>query len=196
MGRVFTIGHGSRSMEEFLELLSGSGVDMLLDVRRYPGSRRFPHFGRQALFGTLRTAGIEYQWWGETMGGRRKADEASAVRHPAWRVEAFAAYASHMETPEFRRALGELQEMSDRRRAAVMCAEAPWWKCHRRLIADALVSSGAEVVHLGLGKPEAHHLSEWARLDGNGVLVYDVVAPAEGVLTTFRSGEPPPAAMP
>ncbi|HEX2053601.1 MAG TPA: DUF488 domain-containing protein [Actinomycetota bacterium] len=172
MGTVYTVGHGARTAEEFLSVLQEAGIEVLADVRRYPGSRRHPHFGREALAANLSQAGIEYQWWGASMGGRRKADPASDARHSAWRVEAFRAYASHMETPDFREALSRLIDLSEQRRLAVMCSEALWWRCHRRLIADAVVAAGSEAVHIGRGAPQTHELTEFARIEA-GTLLYD-----------------------
>lgn len=169
---LYTIGHGSRTAAGFLEVLQEQGIEVLADVRRYPGSRRHPHFGRQALNEAMEAAGIEYRWEGEALGGRRSSGEGSG-RHRAWRIEAFRAYASHMETETFRAALTSLLEMAAHRRVAVMCAETLWWKCHRRLIADAAVVAGARVVHLGPGEPEEHELSDWARVAEDGAIVYD-----------------------
>lgn len=170
---VFTVGHGSRSGEEFLALLAGAGVEQLIDVRRYPGSRRHPQFAKEALAEALQLEGIEYRWWGKAMGGRRQADQASLERHRAWEVDAFRAYAAHMDRPEFRRALDDLMEISSDRSTAIMCAETLWWRCHRRLIADALVAAGRQVRHLGTGDPQPHRLSEFARVDEHGLLAYD-----------------------
>ena len=106
MSPIFTVGHGARSLEELISVLSDGGINLLVDVRRYPGSKRHPHFAREALAEALPKGGVDYDWWGKSMGGRRKAGEKSAVRHAGWEVEAFRAYASHMDTPEFREALG------------------------------------------------------------------------------------------
>ncbi len=173
LGTIFTVGHGARSLQEFLAVLSEAGVDLLVDVRRYPGSRRHPHFAREALARSLPQQGIAYEWWGDAMGGRRKAEEGSLERHGAWENEAFRAYASHMDGEEFQKALQRLIEASSRRHLAVMCAEALWWRCHRRLIADALVARGRQVLHLGLGEPQLHALTKIGRVDENGLLAYD-----------------------
>lgn len=173
MHTISTLGHGARSREEFLAVLSEAGVQLLVDVRRYPGSRRHPHFAKGTLAAMLRLHGIGYEWWGPSMGGRRKADEASVVRHGAWENEAFRAYASHMDSPEFRQALRLLMDISRDRHAAIMCAETLWWRCHRRLIADALVAEGWQVIHLGMGDPRPHRFTEIARVDEQGLLAYD-----------------------
>ncbi|MGH2698995.1 MAG: DUF488 family protein [Actinomycetota bacterium] len=157
-------------------MLRSAEIELLADVRRYPGSRRHPHFGRDALAAGLSRVGVTYEWWGESLGGRRTMDDAAANRHVSWRNDAFRAYAGYMETPVFRDALEALIKRAREARVAVMCAETLWWRCHRRLIADALVAAGHEVIHLGLGKDQAHRLSEACRIDENGLLVYDGAA--------------------
>jgi uncharacterized protein (DUF488 family) len=170
---VFTVGHGARSLEDFVDILSGAGVEVLVDIRRYPGSRRHPHFARESLAAFLPQQGIGYEWWGDAMGGRRSAAETSLERHGAWDNEAFRAYASYMDGSEFQEALQRLMEVSEGREAAIMCAESLWWRCHRRLVADALVARGRPVLHLGLGEPQAHALTRFCRVDENGLLAYD-----------------------
>ncbi len=171
-GRVYTVGHGTRSTEELVEVLREAGVEILVDVRRYPGSRRHPHFARAALEESLPAAGVGYEWRGEALGGRRQPRPDSA--NVAWRVAAFRGYADHLASEEFRTALAELEERAATVAQAVMCAETLWWRCHRRLIADSLVSDGHEVVHLGMGRNVRHTLHEAARRSERGVLVYDV----------------------
>ena len=147
MTRIYTVGHGARSLEEFIGLLRAAGIGVLCDVRRYPGSRRHPQFGREALAEALADAGISYEWHGEALGGRRSRREDS--RHTALHNAAFGGYADHMDTTQFRAALTALVERAESsERLAVMCAETLWWRCHRSLIADALTMRGAEVVHL------------------------------------------------
>jgi uncharacterized protein (DUF488 family) len=142
----------------------------LWDVRRYPGSRRHPHFKREALENSLPAQSIAYEWHGDTLGGRRRPVEHT--RHPAWREESFRAYADYMDTDEFRRALGELKQAQG---VAIMCAETLWWQCHRRLISDALTVDGVEVRHiLDDKRSDAHKLSDFLRVDENGRPVYDV----------------------
>ena len=177
MPALYTVGHGARSLEEFLGILQEAGIQLLVDVRRYPGSRRHPHFGREALSAGLDAAGIRYEWWGASMGGRRTSDERSLARHPAWENQAFRAYAAHMDTAQFRQKLNELLALSEGLRVAIMCAETLWWKCHRRLIADAIVAAGREAIHLGAGECRSHRLTESARVDADGLLAYDQVAP-------------------
>jgi uncharacterized protein (DUF488 family) len=145
---VRTIGHGTRSTDELAALLDSAGVRTLIDVRRYPTGVRQPHLARERLAEDLPRHGIGYEWWGEAFGGRRSADPATLAASQ-WRNPAFAAYAAYMETPAFGAALERLEERARAGEAlAIMCAETVWWRCHRRLIADALVADGLAVEHL------------------------------------------------
>ena len=175
MAVVYTVGHGTRSIEELIEVLSEAGVTLLVDVRRFPGSRRHPHFAREALEVSLPDAGIRYDWRGEALGGRRSRKEiAGPTRHPAWKNDGFRNYADYMDTDEFRAALEALERDADDRTLAVMCAETLWWRCHRRLISDALVVDGVDVVHLiAPGQSQPHKLHPALRVD-DGRPVYDV----------------------
>jgi uncharacterized protein (DUF488 family) len=181
MPPVFTIGHSTRSIGELLSLLAGHGIEVLLDVRRFPGSRRYPQFSRDALSGALAEAGVEYMHE-PRLGGRRAPRPDSP--HTAWRVEAFRGYADHMETPEFLAALEDLIHLSREKTVALMCAEAVPWRCHRRLISDALVARGLAVRHiLGPDRADPHELDPNARvLDGGRQLLYDGPADAQGKL--------------
>jgi uncharacterized protein (DUF488 family) len=130
------------------DLLRAAGVATVIDVRRYPEGRRQPHLSRERLEVDLPSLDVRYEWWGEALGGRRHAPPASA-RPSRWRSPGFAAYAAYMLCDEFRAALSNLEERATGGEAlAVMCAETLWWRCHRRLIADALVSDGLPVRHL------------------------------------------------
>lgn len=169
---VFTIGHGTRSTDDLVSVLKKAGVEVLVDVRRFSGSRRHPHFARDALEESLPVAGVAYERRGEELGGRRKPAPDSP--NVAWRVDAFRGYADHLASDGFRASLAELEERASATAQAVMCAETVWWRCHRRLIADSLVAHGCEVVHLGLGRDDKHGLHEAARLTEHGFLVYDV----------------------
>jgi uncharacterized protein (DUF488 family) len=145
---VRTIGHGTRSTDELAALLRRADVTTLIDVRRYPLGRRQPHLSREALAESLPALGIGYEWWGEALGGRRAPSPGAAAR-TGWRNPAFAGYAEYMATTEFRAALAALEGRARAGEAvAIMCAETVWWRCHRRLIADALVRDGLEVEHL------------------------------------------------
>jgi uncharacterized protein (DUF488 family) len=152
--RVFTIGHGTRPAEELVAMLRSVGVETLVDVRRFPGSRRNPQFNEAALDGTLGAAGIAYRH-AEELGGRR-ANEPGEERFPCIRVAAFRSYAARMGTEAWQHALeATLAEPSP----CFMCAETPWWRCHRRLIAELLTARGHEVIHLiRPGESQAHRM--------------------------------------
>jgi uncharacterized protein (DUF488 family) len=170
---IHTIGHGTKTSDELTAVLLAAKVEKLVDVRRHPGSRRHPHFSREQLEQTLPRAAIEYEWWGESLGGRRRGDPES--RHPAWRNASFRAYADHMDTAEFRSSLVELERVAEARATAIMCSETLWWNCHRRLIADALTLRGSEVVHImGVDDLQSHKLHPSVRKDDEGWPVYDV----------------------
>ncbi|HEY4565087.1 MAG TPA: DUF488 domain-containing protein [Thermoanaerobaculia bacterium] len=151
--------------DEFLRLLHAHQIELLVDVRRYPASRRVPQFNSGVLAETLGSAGIGYEHM-EALGGRRApvADSPNA----AWRNDQFRGYADHMASEEFQSALAALE--AERRRCAVMCAEAQWVNCHRRLIADGLVAHGREVLHIdGRGGTNPHELTEFAVVSGGRV---------------------------
>ena len=172
MTTVHTIGHGARDIESFIGLLEGAGIQRLVDVRTAPGSRKHPHFGRDALGASLQERGIRYEWSGRELGGFRKARPDS--RHVSLRSQGFRGYADHMETEEFRQARDVLIGSSNETATAVMCSESLWWRCHRRMLSDALVAAGCDVIHImDRGKLEPHRLTSAARLEGDGV-VYDV----------------------
>jgi uncharacterized protein (DUF488 family) len=167
---IHTIGHGARSLEDFIALLAGAGVRRLVDVRTAPGSRKHPHFGKDALAKTLEEHGIEYVWCKELGGWRKPAPNS---RHVALRSPAFRGYADHMETREFRDVVTWLIETSRDARTAVMCAESLWWRCHRRMLADALLARGCSVQHiLQTGRLDPHRFHPAARVAGDDVL-YD-----------------------
>jgi uncharacterized protein (DUF488 family) len=167
---VYTVGHSTLPLESFLALLGTEAIGAVADVRRFPASRRHPHFGREALADALERAGVRYVWL-PGLGGRREGRGASP--HVAWRSASFRAYADHMETPEFASELTRLLELAAAHRTAVLCAEAVPWRCHRQLIADALLARGIEVRHLiGGAPPGLHRLTPFARLEGQRV-VYD-----------------------
>lgn len=157
---LWTAGHSTLTLEKFLDLVRGA--ELLADIRSYPGSRRFPHFNRESL-----QALPPYRWMPD-LGGRRRDP---GDRHPAWRVAAFASYAAYMETEKFRQALSLLEREAQARRTTIFCSEALWWRCHRRLVSDALVARGWRVLHLPGETP--HVLSPMARIDRDGTLIYD-----------------------
>jgi len=169
---IFTVGHGTRTTDELVQVLRGAHVTVLADVRRFPASRRHPHFGRERLEEELPSNGVGYEWWGETLGGRR--NRTARADHPVWRHPSFAAYAEHMQTAVFVQAVSALEQLARVRTVAIMCSETVWWRCHRRMIADALVLSGTQVVHVGISRPQPHQAHEAARLTPEGAVVYDV----------------------
>lgn len=166
---LFSVGHGRRPIGAFLALLRRAGVRRLVDVRVAPGSRRNPQFGQEALRAALEDAGIAYEWR-KDLGGFRKPRPGS--RHTALRNAMFQGYADHMDTEGFREALARLLDTSAETPTAFLCAEADWRRCHRRMIADALVAAGARVIHLLDGGDEEHALPPYARVE-NGRPVYD-----------------------
>ncbi|MCE7901670.1 MAG: DUF488 domain-containing protein [Gammaproteobacteria bacterium PRO9] len=142
---IWTVGHSSRTLAEFLELLAGYRIEAVADVRRFPGSRRQPWFGQEALRAALLERSIEYHWI-PALGGRRRPRPDSP--NTAWRNASFRGYADHIGTAEFATGLAELLAIAGRCRTAVMCSEAVWWRCHRALISDVLRSRGGEVMHI------------------------------------------------
>lgn len=185
-GTLWTIGHSTREWEVFAGMLGETGIEVLADVRRYAGSRRNPQFSPLAMAPALAEAGIEYVPMPE-FGGRRKPQPDSP--NGAWRVEAFRAYADYMAEPEFALARERLMRMAGERRVAVMCAEAVWWRCHRRLISDDFTARGWRVCHImAPGKAVAHELNADARMVGN-VLQYP--APDAGQGTLFGQADKP-----
>jgi uncharacterized protein (DUF488 family) len=172
---IYTIGHSTRELAEFLGLLAAHRVTQVVDVRRYPASRRHPQFAREALATALEQTGVRYQHEPD-LGGRRTARRDSA--NTAWRSAAFRGYADYMETPEFEGALARLRELAQARPTAILCAEAVPWRCHRQLIADALAARGEEVGHiLGAARVEPHCLSPHAQVLAGGRLRYPAGPP-------------------
>ena len=162
VNRIWTIGHSTRTFEEFKSILDAHQIQTLVDVRTFPGSRRFPHFNQEQLSITLEKAGVRYLHMRE-LGGRRKAREDS--RNTAWQNAGFRGYADHMETSEFEQGIARLLEVARESRTTVMCAESLWWRCHRSLIADFLKSKGVEVIHiLDARKTEPHPYTSAARI--------------------------------
>ena len=168
--RVLTIGHSTRPLEVFIDLLHANGVKLLADVRRFPASRTQPQFNRDTLPAALARADVDYVWH-ESLGGRRRARADS--RNTRWRNASFRGYADYMETPAFTEAFTRLTAEADVRCTALMCAEVLWWRCHRSLIADALQAGGRPVGHIGpAGELIAHPYTAAAWID-RGRLRYD-----------------------
>ena len=170
--RIWTIGHSTRTIDEFISLLQANQIRSLADVRTLPGSRRYPQFNKETLADSLGNAGIRYEHFPE-LGGRRKPREDSP--NTAWRNASFRGYADYMETEQFRKSVARLLDRAaDAGPTAIMCAEAVWWRCHRSLISDYLKARGIEVMHiLDANKTEPHPYTSAARIV-NGNLNYTV----------------------
>lgn len=167
---VWTIGHSTRSADEFLELLKIHEVGLLVDIRSFPGSRRYPHFNRENLSVFLPEKGIKYKHMAG-LGGRRKPLKDSV--NVAWRHASFRGYADYMQTDEFKKQIDIVEELAASVNTAYMCSEAPWWKCHRALVSDYLKVRGWEVLHImERGKLTEHPYTSPAR-PVQGRLFYD-----------------------
>lgn len=151
---VWTLGHSTRTWEEFLAVLAAHDIQAIADVRRFPGSRRYPWFASEAMAQRLPEAGVAYRWLPQ-LGGRRKAQPGSP--NGAWRNAAFQGYADHMTSVEFGEGLELALDLAGTHRTALMCAELLWWRCHRRLISDLLQHRGHEVLHIQDEKPAQPH---------------------------------------
>jgi uncharacterized protein (DUF488 family) len=161
-GRIWTVGHSIRSADEFNEILLQHEIGALIDVRSFPGSRRYPQFNKAELSAALASHGIGYLHLPQ-LGGRRRPSPTS--KNTAWKNSSFRAYADHMESKEFQKGIVDLLKVAREKRTAVMCAEALWWRCHRSLIADFLKVKGIEVIHiLDIRHTEPHPFTSAARL--------------------------------
>lgn len=166
---IWTIGHSTRSFDEFAEMLHSFNIELVADVRNYPGSRKFPHFNKEALELSLPANNIRYEHF-KKLGGRRKADPDS--KNTGWRHAAFRGYADYMETDAFKEDIKKLMEQAIQLRTAYMCSEAVWWSCHRSLISDYLKIRGWEVMHImGINKAKEHPYTKPAKII-NGELSY------------------------
>ncbi|HKA36626.1 MAG TPA: DUF488 domain-containing protein [Thermoanaerobaculia bacterium] len=178
---IWTIGHSNHSLEAFLAILNAHAIERVIDVRRFPASRRWPHFNAASFSTTLPAAGIDYTGMPE-LGGRRKARPDSP--HAAWRVEAFRGYADFMDTKEFEEAFGRAAGLAREKRSAVMCAESLPWRCHRSLLADAFLARGWSVFEILSEKEDRpRRLPAFARFEGTRV-IYDVLT--TGILDLGR----------
>ena len=176
---LWTIGHSTREWEVFTGMLRDAGIDVLVDVRRFAGSRRNPQFSGETMAETLPEAGIEYLPVPD-LGGRRKPDPDT--RNTAWRNASFRGYADYMGTPPWQSARDRLASLASRRRVAIMCAEALWWQCHRGLISDDFKAHGWEVIHLAApGRSEEHPYTSAARVV-DGELDYSAPEPPQASL--------------
>lgn len=175
---IWTVGHSTRSVEDFLALLRAHQIELLVDVRHFPGSRRYPHFGKEQLAKTLEQSGIEYHHLLD-LGGRRRPKPDSP--NTAWRNEAFRGYADYMQTKDFASGIARLIDLARTKRVAIMCAEAVWWRCHRGLIADYLKAHGYKVLHIQSATKAEEHPFTAAASFVNGKLSYRTI-PTEAEL--------------
>ena len=166
---IYTIGHSTRPLDDFIALLGAHRVTQVVDIRSIPRSRRHPHFSSGALSASLREAAMVYRH-STALGGMRKPRRDSP--NTAWRVEGFRGYADYMETEAFRTGLDELIAVAGEAQTAIMCAEAVWWRCHRQLVADAIVARGIEACHItSTSVAAAHRLTEFAQVR-DGLVTY------------------------
>ena len=178
---LYTIGHSTRGFDEFLALLREHGVACLVDVRSIPRSGRYPHFNGDALAPALQRANIVYRHM-PGLGGRRGRTKGAPSRNTFWHEEGFRNFADYAESSNFAAALAELRALAHERPVAIMCAEAVWWRCHRRIISDYLVAAGEEVRHImGPGKSEIATLTPEARTLPGGALRYAAADLFDGI---------------
>ena len=173
---IYTIGHSTRPIADFLGLLARSSIARLVDIRAFPGSRRHPHFNRETLAREVPAAGIEYLHRPSLGGRRRLPPDASPS---AWRNDSFHAYAEYMRTAEFHSALDELIELGETKRTVIMCSEAVPWRCHRTLVSDALAARGVEVEHILDASISPHRITRFAVVQ-NGEVTYPPTSDAGG----------------
>lgn len=166
---IYTIGHSTRTIEEFLDLLKSFNIKILADIRSLPGSRKFPQFNQDELKISLEENGIEYVYISD-LGGRRKANPDS--KNTIWRNKSFQAYADYMETDSFQNGIDKLTSLAREKPTAMMCSEAVWWRCHRSMVSDFLKANGWEVLHImSFGKATEHPYTSPARIV-NGKVIY------------------------
>ena len=168
--KVWTIGHSTRSIEQLVAMLRSFAIEIVADIRSFPGSKRYPHFNKEAIEIWLPDHGVEYIHL-KKLGGRRPVHPGSI--NTAWKHPAFRGYADYMQTEEFKEGISELEEIALKRRTAYMCSEAVWWRCHRSLVSDYMKLGGWTVYHImQTGKEEEHHYTSPAKII-NGKLSYE-----------------------
>jgi uncharacterized protein (DUF488 family) len=197
--RLYTIGHSNRSLDEFIALLRQFGIETLADIRRLPGSRKFPHFDRENLERVLPGHGLEYIWLPQ-LGGLRRRRKGLDSPNMGLTSPGFRAYADYMDSDDFRAGIRQLLSVASQSTTAYMCAEALYWRCHRRLLSDYLVAHGVEVLHImGPKKLSAHNMTEGSAVMTEGKVIYPLplalessecaVATATDIKTSFRAME-------
>ncbi|GAB3415179.1 DUF488 domain-containing protein [Niabella aquatica] len=168
---IYTIGHSTHSIEDFIEMLQSFGIRALADIRRFPSSRKYPQFNKENLDAALKRNGIDYIHL-EDLGGRRSVQKDSD--NSRWRNASFRGYADYMETESFKKAMAVLEAMALKHSVAYMCSEAVWWRCHRSLVSDYLKAKGWTVLHImAAGKAEEHPYTSPARVVGDRVFYSD-----------------------
>lgn len=171
MNSIWTIGHSTHSLDELIAMLKSFQIELVVDIRSFPGSRRYPHFNKEALEISLPQNDIRYIHL-KNLGGRRKANPDS--KNTTWRHVAFRGYADYMETDAFKEGIKELEKFAMKERTVYMCSEAVWWRCHRSMVSDYLKVSGWKVMHImGVWKAEEHSYTQPARIV-DGELSYEV----------------------
>lgn len=166
---LFTIGHSTHPLDRFLALLAQHHIELVADIRRFPGSRKFPHFNRDSLASSLSEAGVGYQWL-EMLGGRRQKISSASSSNLGLRNESFRNYADYMPTDEFREGVRQLVEEAEQKRTAFMCSESLFWRCHRRLVSDYLLANGIAVQHImPSGELRSHTRTSGAKVEGGEV---------------------------
>jgi uncharacterized protein (DUF488 family) len=182
--RVFTVGHSNLSFEQFASLLKEHEIRLVADIRRYPSSRKFPHFNRPVLSELLAAENIDYLWLG-SLGGRRHTEKDGKSINVGIKSIGFRNYADYMATDEFRRAIDKLLKAAAQSSTAVMCAEKLYWKCHRRLLSDYLTSRHVKIIHiLSPGETSEHKLTQDAVITETGV-IYPLPAPGDNQRSLF-----------
>ena len=166
---IWTIGHSTHPLEEFVDWLHGHKIEVLVDIRRYPGSRKYPQFNKESLAESLPKNDICYYHF-ESLGGRRKAKPDSV--NQVWRHPSFRGYADYMQTPEFAGVIEELKDLASQKRTVIMCSEAVWWSCHRSMVSDQLKADGWKVLHImSPDKTTEHPYTKPAKIE-EGKLIY------------------------
>ncbi len=190
--RIFTIGHSNRSLEELIRLLKEFEIHLLVDIRRYPRSGKFPHFNRKALHQQLAAEGIEYLWL-EALGGYRHSGENTSSPNGGITSPGFRNYADHMMTDDFRRAIHKLLSLAEKSSTTIMCAEKFYWKCHRRLLSDYLLAQDVDVMHIiEEAQISSHKLTSGAVITAGSFVIYpaaDSKMPVERPLFNLRRGD-------
>lgn len=168
---IYTIGHSTHALEDFIRMLQSFNIKTLVDIRRFPGSRKYPQFNKENLAAVLQDVDISYIHL-ENLGGRRNVHKDS--RNNRWRNKSFQGYADYMETKEFDEGVNQLESIAVKQPTAFMCSEALWWRCHRSMVSDYLKAKGWEVLHItGPGKVEEHPYTSPARVEGEKVFYFD-----------------------